>query len=93
MTQRPFVLNPADDSDVVNVRMRAARLERLCGELAAEVSDLSQLAASLAARDKGEPTALLSVEECARTSGCPEPPPSGSSEPTSFPPSRWARAG
>lgn len=69
MTQRPFALNPADDSDIVNVRMRAARLERLCGELAAEVSDLSQLAASLATQDRGEPKALLSVDECAKTLG------------------------
>lgn len=69
MTPRPFMLDPADDSDIVNVRMRATRLERLCAELAAEVADLSQLAASLAFQDRGEPKVLLSVDECAKTLG------------------------
>lgn len=69
MTHRPFVLNPGDDHDVIDLRLRAERLERLCGEIIAEVSDLRRLATNLVTRNPAEPKALLSVEECAGVLG------------------------
>lgn len=69
MIHQPFILNPSDDRDVIDLQMRAERLERLCGEIVAEVSDLRRLATNLAARDPAEPKALLSVEECAGVLG------------------------
>lgn len=69
MTNRPFALCSAEDVDVGDIRLRAARLERISRELAAEATDLVQLAASLASRERTEPRTLLSIEDCAQTLG------------------------
>jgi hypothetical protein len=68
MSQRPFILVQGDDQ-LAAVRSRASRLERLCAELAAEVSDLTELAATLAARQPARQASLLSLDDCARTLG------------------------
>ncbi len=55
-----------DDLDqIAEVRARAAKLERLCAELASQVADLVDTATNAASVGSDRPPVLLSVQECA----------------------------
>jgi excisionase family DNA binding protein len=68
MIGRPFTLSDHGD-EIGEIRSRANRLERMCFELAAELSDLVDQTLSLAACPRDEPSVLLSVKECAELLG------------------------
>jgi excisionase family DNA binding protein len=53
------------DDEIGEIRNRAERLQRRCGELASELAELLDQTLDLALSPRDEPPALLSVQECA----------------------------
>jgi excisionase family DNA binding protein len=68
VSRRPFVL--AEGSDQIGeIRAHANRLQMMCSELAAALSDLLDETLSIAGGPRGNPPALLSVQDCADVLG------------------------
>jgi excisionase family DNA binding protein len=66
--RQPLLLVDRGD-DIGEIRARANRLQGLCSELAAELSDLINQTSNIVVGRREEPRALLSVQDCAELLG------------------------